>query len=72
MSQSGEIHLYPENGVWMAEHTGPLGAHVRELFGDSAIPTAFADCCDEVDVVSRIAARNPNADILSPHYSVVR
>lgn len=71
MSNS-EIRLFTQGDCWVMEYEGKAARKARDRYGDTVVLTPFLACADERQVINRIAARNPDADVYSPHYSVVR
>lgn len=58
--QQDEVRLYRSGGYWMAQHKGPQARQVYELFGTVNIPTPFSSEVNEVTVLSKIQALNPD------------
>ena len=55
--------LYRDGGSWMCEHVND--AHVRSLFGATAIPTCFTDRATASVVRAEIERLNPEAQVLT-------
>lgn len=48
---------------WLACHEGDRAAELQELFGTTAIPTAFTEKADPETVLAEIRRLNPEATV---------
>lgn len=56
------IELYLTNQGWMANHIGD--EEIRSLFGTTIIPTAFTSKAQADTVQAKIAALNPDKNVV--------
>lgn len=63
MSPVNVITLERAGGLWVARHSGPAAAAVRDLFGTDTLPTPFRASVPAATVLRAIEWRNPEASV---------
>lgn len=60
----GRIILTQRNGVWEADHEGPIADEVEAIFGGTTVPTPFRAATPGEEVRAKIAELNPGAEVV--------
>ncbi len=59
-----QIILQRLGDLWHAQHVGPLGASVREVFGTGTLPTPFSTNLPDWVVLAKVQALNPGVRVV--------
>ena len=59
-----KITVYRGENCWMTEQSGAGSEYLIELFGTKRLPTAFTLTMPKAEVIRRLKALNPLAEIV--------